>query len=88
MTEDQREEVIALVEEKFTDFQSEVQAMMNNFQIEIIRQFEIQQSSLQSLAQEYLVDSDDELQPQVEKQPNEYDFSGEDMLFYQKYGEQ
>ena len=41
MTEDQKEEVTELVEEKFDNFQREVQGMVNNFQIEIIRQFEI-----------------------------------------------
>lgn len=59
MTEDQKEEVTALVEEKFEDFQRQVQGMVNNFQIEIIRQFEIQRSSMESLVQEYLVDDDD-----------------------------
>ena len=59
MTEDQKEEVTALVEEKFADFQGQVQGMVNNFQIEIIRQFEIQRSSMESLVQEYLVDDDD-----------------------------
>ena len=33
--------------------------MVNNFHIEIIRQFEIQKSAMESLVQDYLLDEDD-----------------------------
>ena len=33
--------------------------MVNNFQIEIIRQFEIQKSTMESLVQDYLFDEED-----------------------------
>ena len=33
--------------------------MVNNFHIEIIRQFEIQKTSMESLVQDYLLDDED-----------------------------
>lgn len=44
MTEDQRKQVEEVVEQKFAAFQESVGAMMNNLQIEVIRQFQIQQT--------------------------------------------
>ena len=41
MNADQKEQITQLVEEKMFKFQSDIQAMVNNFHIEIIRQFEI-----------------------------------------------
>lgn len=60
MTKDEREQVKALVEAKFEDFSKDVQMMINNFQLEMIRQFEIQRSSLESLVHDYLLDDEDE----------------------------
>lgn len=41
MSVDEREHVKELVDKKFTNFSNDVQHMINNFQIEMIRQFEI-----------------------------------------------
>ena len=35
--------------------------MVNNFHIEIIRQFEIQKTSMETLVQDYLLDEDDNI---------------------------
>ena len=59
MTEDQKEQVSQLVDEKLGAFQKEVQTMVNNFHIEIIRQFEIQKTSMETLVQDYLFDEED-----------------------------
>ena len=48
-----------LIEDKMAKFEQEVQAMVNNFQIEIIRQFEIQKTSIENLVQDYLLDEED-----------------------------
>lgn len=40
-------------------FEHQVQSMVNNMHIEIIRQFEIQKTSLEGLVQDYLYDETD-----------------------------
>ena len=62
MTEDQKEQVTQLVEEKMVAFQRDVQSMVNNFHIEIIRQFEIQKTAMESLVQDYLLDEEDKIE--------------------------
>ena len=59
MNKDERDAVKALVDQKFTAFSQDVQAMVNNFQIEMIRQFEIQRSSLESLVHDYLLEDEE-----------------------------
>ena len=69
--------------------------MVNNFHIEIIRQFEIQKSAMESLVQDYLLDEDDnaqnlELQGQggnemMSIEPDMAD--GDDIVFFDKYGD-
>ena len=69
--------------------------MVNNFHIEIIRQFEIQKSAMESLVQDYLLDEDDnaqnlELQGQGgnEMMIIEPDMAdGDDIVFFDKYGD-
>ena len=72
------------------DFARDIQQMVNNFQIEIIRQFEIQKSSMENLVAEYLIDQDDnELNQQEQVIANRMQsdmLEGEDYIFYSKYG--
>jgi len=60
MSKDEREQVKAVVEAKFSEFSKDLQMMINNFQLEMIRQFEIQRSSLESLVHDYLLDEEQE----------------------------
>ena len=74
--------------------------MINNFQIEIIRQFEIQKGSLDALVGEYLIDdSDDSEEGNAENQEGGDQFAMEDLrsafkdaaddiIFYNKYSAQ
>ena len=95
MTVDQKQEVTELVEDKMRTFQYDVQNMVNNFHIEIIRQFEIQKTSMETLVQDYLLDDDDNtvfmqgqggdsamamLEPDLAE--------GDDIVFFDKYGDQ
>ena len=66
MNEDQKQQVIDLVDEKMTKFSQNMQQMVNNFQIEIIRQFEIQKSQMEGLIEEYLLDEEDKVDNEVE----------------------
>lgn len=93
MTEDQKEQVIELVENKMTSFEQEVQSMVNNFQIEIIRQFEIQRTVTENLIQDFLIDEDDRnerleaIAQSNETMAFEHDLAeGDDFVFFNKYG--
>ena len=95
MNQDQKEQITQLVEEKMFAFQQDVQAMVNNFHIEIIRQFEIQKSSMENLVQDYLLDPEDNTQNMMmqgqgsmseEELPDIAD--GDDLVFFNKYGDQ
>lgn len=78
MTKDEREAVKAIVDEKFGKFSQDVQAMINNFQIEMIRQFEIQRSSLESLVTDYLIE--EEVAESEQTESDSYD-----VFFFEKY---
>ncbi len=84
MTVDEREQVKAVVEAKFVDFSKDVQMMINNFQLEMIRQFEIQRSSLESLVHDYLLDEEPS---SSEKQETFEEADGYDVFFFEKYVE-
>lgn len=43
--ESQKREIDKIMQSKFSNLQNEVQSMLNNFHVEIIRQFEIQKVS-------------------------------------------
>jgi hypothetical protein len=52
--------------------------MINNFQIEMIRQFEIQRSSLESLVNDYLIEEDSD-------EPETVQEDSYDVFFFEKY---
>ena len=58
--------------------------MINNFQLEMIRQFEIQRSSLESLVHDYLLDEEPS---SSEKQETFEEADGYDVFFFEKYVE-
>ena len=57
--------------------------MMNNFQVEIIRQFEIQKGSLSHLVEDYLLDHTDSATEEFDKQDLA---DGDSEVFLDKYG--
>ena len=70
--------------------------MVNNFHIEIIRQFEIQKTSMETLVQDYLLDEEDNAQRIEFMQGQGGDVNtmmeadiaeGDDLVFYNKYGD-
>ena len=67
--------------------------MVNNFQIEIIRQFEIQRTVTENLIQDFLIDEDDRnerleaIAQSNETMAFEHDLAeGDDFVFFNKYG--
>ena len=94
MTEDQKEQVMELVETKMSAFEQEIQTMVNNFQIEIIRQFEIQRTCSEKLIEEFLIGGEEDQNERMEAaeiqnevmafEPDLAD--GDDFVFFSKYG--
>ena len=51
-----KEEIVAFIHEKYEELQEENRAMLNQFHIEIIRQFEIQKGRLEKIIEEYCLE--------------------------------
>ena len=62
---------------KLNKLRDEVNDMIDDFQLEVIRQFQIQQGTLENLIQQYMIDEETLLQSELEKEmPSRY-LSGE-----------
>ena len=48
-----------MIESKFEVIQSQVDQMLNNFQVDLVRQFEIQKTVVDNLIAGYLIDESD-----------------------------
>ena len=58
---------------KLNKLQDEVNEMIDDFQLEVIRQFQIQQGTLENLIQQYMIDEETLLQSELEKEmPSRY----------------
>ena len=73
-------------------FEQQIQSMANNFQIEIIRQFEIQKTQMENLVQEYLFDEEDHSEIMAAAAASNTDMAfepdladGDDLVFFDKY---
>ena len=86
------------MDDRLQAFQHDIQSMVNNFHIEIIRQFEIQKTAMESLVQDFLLDEEDEAQRleimqgqggaqglNIDMDPDIAD--GDDVVFFDKYGD-
>ncbi|CDW91863.1 UNKNOWN [Stylonychia lemnae] len=54
----QKTEIDQIIQSKFDQLRYEVNGMLNNFQIEIIRQFELQRNQVDAVVSEYFIDND------------------------------
>ena len=74
MQEDIRDKQLG---KKLNKLRDEVSEMIDDFQLEVIRQFQIQQGTLENLIQQYMIDEETLLQSELEKEmPSRY-LSGE-----------